>query len=245
MKNCKHLFLSKVQLSKRLIHKRNLGFVLIITIGMVACDEILEKDISSKEIVMTSPINDAKINNTEVTFYWEEVLGASQYEMQIATGSFSDSWVIITDTIVNNTRISMPMKSGSFEWRLKAFNSYYSTKYFTQKFNVDTLNLNVKDISKSEILLLSPGNGAIIYKKNVFLCWEEVLGATMYHVQIVSPTFSQINKFLLDTTITNVKFTTPITKGKYEWRVKAKNSYYNSNYFKQAFAVDTPYVSTN
>ena len=94
-----------------------------------------------------------------------------------------------------------------------------------------------KDISKSEVTLAAPTNYAQFYSTGVNFSWEFVADATDYQLQIATPNFANPLQIVLDTTIKETNFTKQLPIGNYEWRVRAKNSVYTTNYTTRLVSV--------
>lgn len=95
------------------------------------------------------------------------------------------------------------------------------------------------DLSKETITLLAPANGYETTILTHLFWWEEVKDAEKYNLQIVSTGFSAIQDLLLDTNLTNNKFTFTLPPGLFEWRVKAFNSSSESAYSVFSLVIDS------
>ena len=81
-----------------------------------------------------------------------------------------------------------------------------------------------RNLSKSTITLLAPGNGATLSNPLVIFWWDSVPSAVKYEIQVVSPNFSNINYLVVDTAILGgTQFTYGVSPGKYQWRMRAIN----------------------
>jgi len=97
--------------------------------------------------------------------------------------------------------------------------------------------LLVPDISKEEVVLTAPANNVTLSFSGVTLSWEPVENADKYHLQIATPNFDAAQKIVLDTIITKSSYTQQLNVGKYEWKVKAINSAYETTYSSRMFEV--------
>lgn len=93
------------------------------------------------------------------------------------------------------------------------------------------------DISANNVVLLAPMDNAQFFSTSVSLSWEPVEFATKYRLQIAKPNFASATEILLDTEITATNFTQQLNIGQYEWRVKAINSAYETNYVSRKISV--------
>ena len=104
--------------------------------------------------------------------------------------------------------------------------------------------IEVNDISNSEVMILAPKEGSIVTSNTINFNWEGVEDATGYNIQIAQPTFENAFQILLDSLIeqdtlgfsrTNLNY--KLLNGNYQWRIKAHNSGYSSNYYSFSFSV--------
>lgn len=96
-----------------------------------------------------------------------------------------------------------------------------------------------EDLTKKTITINSPQNALQTTNVTQTFWWEPVEGAIKYNLQIVSPTFLNLQKLILDTNITKCKFEYTLTPGLYEWRVKAFNSSSSTSYMLYSLQVDS------
>ncbi|MBS7256721.1 hypothetical protein [Flavobacterium branchiicola] len=97
--------------------------------------------------------------------------------------------------------------------------------------------LTVPNISKNEVILIAPANNSLLSSTGVTLSWEAVENAEKYHIQIAIPSFEAAQQLVLDTIVAKNSFTQQLNIGKYEWRVKALNSAYETVYTKRNFEI--------
>lgn len=93
------------------------------------------------------------------------------------------------------------------------------------------------DISKSEVQLIAPANNSSFNSTGVTFTWESVADATKYRLQIAKPNFENPTQIVLDTIVTSTYFTQQLAIANYEWRVRALNSAYETNYTSRFFSV--------
>lgn len=112
--------------------------MLIICFCALACDDIVGvDDISDQIVTVLAPANGVTLDITDLTFTWEGVENASEYQIQIATPSFQEATQILTDTIVTTTRLSRTLTPNTYEWSVRALNSDFVTNYTTQSFTIE------------------------------------------------------------------------------------------------------------
>lgn len=93
------------------------------------------------------------------------------------------------------------------------------------------------DISEEIVVLLAPADNAQFFSTSVTLTWEPVQYATKYRLQIAKPNFATATEIVLDTELSTTSFTQQLNIGDYEWRVKAINSAYETNYVARRLTV--------
>lgn len=86
----------------------------------------------------------------------------------------------------------------------------------------------VEDISSSYVTLIAPSNSTSVKTGTIRFLWEKVNEANEYKLQIATPSFTNASQIVLDTTVTSNIFPYKLNAGEYEWRVKAKNSDYET-----------------
>jgi len=96
-----------------------------------------------------------------------------------------------------------------------------------------------KNISGQSVQLMAPGNGISTSVATQTFWWNTVSGAEQYDLQIVQGTFSSAIQLVLDTLVTNNKFTHTLLPGSYQWRVKATNNGYSTPYTTYSLKIDT------
>ena len=85
------------------------------------------------------------------------------------------------------------------------------------------------DISEEEITILLPLDSTTSTQAVQTFWWEALDGATSYQLTIVSPDFANIQKRVLDATITDgTSLDTTLADGTYQWTLIGKNSGYET-----------------
>lgn len=85
-----------------------------------------------------------------------------------------------------------------------------------------------KNISEDTPVLILPANDDTIGANPVHIKWEELEGATKYRIEIVSPSFSNIQNFPLDSIVSGTNFYFGLDSAQYEIRITAMNAGYSS-----------------
>lgn len=101
--------------------------------------------------------------------------------------------------------------------------------------------IEVEDISDRTVTLVAPTNGAILNAATIHFDWESVEDAENYRIQIATPNFEAPLQIVEDATVADsisTTFSTSLDTGVYQWRVRAQNSDYHTNYTTQSFTVE-------
>jgi len=97
----------------------------------------------------------------------------------------------------------------------------------------------VMDISGEKVVLLSPHDNLETYISTQTFWWDYVQDAENYQLQVVTPEFIQPARLILDTLLTQNKFLVNLNPGIYQWRVRALNSAYSTDYSMYSFQIDS------
>lgn len=115
---------------------------IIISIGFTAfllygCEEIFYvKDISKDTLEIIAPTDSTELNSGVQNFSWKALDGSDNYEIQIATPNFENATQLVLDSTTDKTILSKELDTTTYQWRVKAVNSAYSTNYTTANFSV-------------------------------------------------------------------------------------------------------------
>lgn len=94
-----------------------------------------------------------------------------------------------------------------------------------------------ENISEQLLVLVAPKNNAKLNFTGITFTWERLESAPLYQLQIANPNFAEPLQITLDTITTNSSFTQQLPEGNYEWRVRAMNSYYKTQYTSRLFSI--------
>ncbi|MFD2591834.1 hypothetical protein ACFSTE_13435 [Aquimarina hainanensis] len=219
--------------------KKYINYILILAgVGFVACDDVIEDDITDDVITTIVPENGIEIEGNTVQFRWKGIEGADSYRIQINEGATQR---IILDSLVSETVFDYAMTPGDYQWRIRGENFAYHTAYsFPKEFSI----VSSEDLSKQTVLLKKPDNE--LYKNSLAInySWEGIVTATHYKFRVVkvegdAETVAFENPNVLDTSITLTD--TDVTSGdaKYIWQVSAYNDSSHSDFFGRVLYLDT------
>lgn len=86
-----------------------------------------------------------------------------------------------------------------------------------------------EDITGEVPVLILPTNGAQVTINPVHFKWEEMEGASKYHLMVVSPSFANPQSYVLDTLITGTEFFYSLDSNFYELKLVGVNGGYRSD----------------
>jgi hypothetical protein len=211
------------------INKLLLAFLFL---TFFSCEEIIiVKDISKSEVALVAPVNNAQFYSTGVTFTWDTLADATEYQLQIATPNFANPLQIVLDTKIKEHSFTQQLPIGNYEWRVRAINSGYSTNYSHRMVSV----VSDADFQNNTLVLNTPVNNLITKKRLQNLSWQSIIGATSYQVQV----YDSSNTIISDQTLTATSLNTTFTEGSFFWRVRASNGAQQTLYSSRSILVDT------
>jgi len=98
--------------------------------------------------------------------------------------------------------------------------------------------VGVTDISEELVSVIAPSNRVVLNDRQVRFTWTDIDEAESYHLQIASPNFIAAQQVLVDSVMTHLNFSTSLDLGDYEWRIRAENSGYITEYATQSFRIE-------
>lgn len=206
-------------------------FFSLVIVTTVSCDDILlEEDISDSGIELLAPGHNASIKTNVVSFHWTEVEGATSYKIQIAVPDFENPQQIIINTEVDEIFFTTELPVNEYEWRIKALNSGFQTKFFVGSFTVESED----NFSSNQVLLLSPPIEHITNDDNLSLEWSDVEDAVLYRVQVLKDGI-----VVKEEVTTNSYLNVSLSNGGFLWRVRAEKETENTFYSNRTLFIDT------
>ncbi|MEM9686564.1 MAG: fibronectin type III domain-containing protein [Bacteroidota bacterium] len=95
-----------------------------------------------------------------------------------------------------------------------------------------------EDISEVQLVLTAPSDGAVLTETDITLSWEPLKGADQYHIQIATPSFEGALQVVKDSILPGNNLSVALTPNAYEWRVKAVNSAFETEFSTGAFSIN-------
>lgn len=206
---------------------------LLFMFAFIACDDIIEDDISKRSIHINTPKPAFVTTNPTVTFWWDFQNDVEEYHIQIVEGRFDSVVRFLVDSFTTQNQFLYSFNPGNYEWSLRGVNSISSTAYQTRSIQVDSTN----DLSKVTIILDFPNNNGIYGNTKQTFRWNDVFSADYYEFEIREAGTG--NTFFADTVNTNsIVLEDTLKSGEYTWRVSAVNAESQSDYSVRNFEMD-------
>ncbi len=201
-------------------------FVPVFVLGLVGCEDILEvPDISEQSVNLLAPSDGSVLDDNAVNLNWEDMEEATGYRVQVVSPSFESAAQILLDSVVEidtlgylPTQLQQNLLNGSYEWRVKAFNSGFETLYTSNGFQVN----GDEDLDLTPPQLIAPGNGNDTSNTEIDFTWnrEDVPG-TAERDSIFIYSDESLQELTTKALGANKSYTATLTAGTYYWFVKA------------------------
>jgi len=100
------------------------------------------------------------------------------------------------------------------------------------------------DISNQQVEILAPTNGTVVTDSLIQFSWGGIVDSDGYVLQVARPNFEEAAQFVVDTTMiidstfVGTRLRTKLSNDAYEWRVKAFNSGFETEYSSSEFQVN-------
>jgi len=183
-----------------------------------ACKEFLEEDIKDREITLLSPGNGAEIATYNITFMWDHMEDALDYQLQIVSSGFDSVSLYHADTIVFENKFTLSLEPGKYQWRVRGLNGSSQSRYTTRSFVIYE-----SDLTKQTVILTEPGDKVLTGNTSLRMGWQQLFGATGYRLQIDTANFASEEELVYNNVLEGTSFSFTIPKEQnYQWRVRAE-----------------------
>lgn len=214
---------------------RNYGKLTIIIsliFTITSCTDIMDPDISSKDLSLLAPTDSLETNLSTHTFWWTEVEFAEEYNLQIASPTFMQAERLIMDTVLLTNKFIYGLTPGKYEWRVQARNTRSSTDYQTNSLKIDPS----LDISEELLQLLKPGDNDTTNLNVLEFKWIKLYNADEYILNLFHNSIP-----VKERTTDKDTIIIPLSwgDGSYQWKLKAKNKITETLNFERSFFIDT------
>jgi hypothetical protein len=210
-----------------------LGFVMCM---ISSCNDFIEEDLDNDYVTILAPQDNLVTTSSTISFYWEQIQGASKYRIQVVKPSFAAVSVFLVDTLVSGTFFSHVFTPGVYQWRIRGENAGSQTPYVTRAFQVDS----TMDLSGQQLILLAPSTDYADSGSSVSFNWYGLYNATQYTwaLKNYTGTFGGATAVPAQTTTDTFITVSVLPEGRFEWGVRAENGFSNSNYTFRSIWID-------
>lgn len=212
-----------------------ISVLLMATLLWTCKPDFIEEDLSKSAVTLISPVNNLNTVSLTQIFWWDEVEGATGYEIQVISPSIASPAILVLDsnTVVN--QYTLTLSPGSYEWQVRAYNGSSTTPFTIFGLTIDS----TPDLSSQIIVLSSPVNNLITNQITVTFNWDTLYNADDYRFEIATPDFNGTQE-LAAQTLTIDSFTHTFSQeGVFQWRVRGQNAFSNTPYSTNSIEIDT------
>ena len=214
--------------------------MVLLALSIVGCKDVIEEDISNENVVVIIPQNNITLTSNNVHFKWEELEGASHYNLQLVEPSFDAIQTFILDSNITGTNFYQILDPGDYEFKVRAENGAYETAYTgPYSFTVDS----VSDLAGQLVPLASPVDMHYTNLTDFTAAWQSLFAADYYEFQIRSgQDFNTGSVIFTESNIYGLTYATttgPLSiEGYYSWGVKGINQSSQSDYNSHVIGAD-------
>lgn len=196
-----------------------------------SCGLIIEKDLKTKSINILSPADKDTIAQNYITFWWDEVEGATSYNLQIVKPSFSNITELVLDSNIVDNKFFINLSNGTYQWRIKAQNNSTSTQYIVRDLTVNSSD----SLSSSVLILKSPNSNTYTNQSSIIFKWYPLSDATYYTYQLIDGTGATV----INTNVSADSIVvSSLIEGSYVWKVRANNDISTTAFATRNITVD-------
>lgn len=220
--------MNRINEKKRPEKHQSLWYITLLGLMLfLGCQSLLEQDISGDLVTLNSPYNGLHSEDYTQTFWWDDVTGASGYNLQVVTPSFEQMKKLVLDTNITDNQFTYSFYPDTFTCRVRAYNAAYSSEYTYATFYIDSTE------GPQEVVLKTPANNTITNDSSIYFSWYKAANATNYRIVIKEgdDLISSLILYTTDVTFPGNTLETPlITDGEYTWTVRSENEVGYSDY---------------
>ena len=215
-----------------------------IILSFSSCKDFFEEDLEDKNLTIIAPANNAISTNSNITFDWDDLEGASNYRMLIGSPSLSNPSSLYIDSNLTISALLLTLNPGDYEWKIRAENNSSETNYSP------VMNLKIDssyNLSSQTILLYTPENDYYTNSDSFNFIWQNLYATDNYNLIIKTGTDWNTGSTFLDTTITTSTINNPLTltEGNYVWSVKGLNTLPSETSFTTEWQLNIDLTSPN
>lgn len=216
-------------------NKLIMPLLIVMGIFVVGCEDMIEENLEKKAVTIVSPPNNYESTDLTISFQWNEVEGADEYNLQVWNSSGIRLLNTYVDTIIYD--YTFPYFD-TFTWKVRAENTATESPYTTYTIVVDSTD----DLSTTTLMLSSPDDNYYTSDFDVVFKWDALYSAEDYRVELLDLSETLIDNSMI-TTADSIEYTFS-TEGDYIWRVRAQNASSNTQYASRYITIDATLPNT-
>ncbi len=172
---------------------------------------IESEDFSARQVVLSSPADNTKLNTTTISLQWGAVTDASMYRIQLLDSNDQP----IQEETATTTSIQLMFPEGVTKWQVRAENNTQSTIYSTRVVTLDTMN-------PTKPILTTPANQASLTDPIVSFAWtREAVEGTIEVDSIYIYQDEQLTQLVTKDEVSSPSDITLDANATYYWVVRA------------------------
>ena len=203
----------------------------------VSFSVVQSTNLTSQQVVLSSPVNSLYTNNTSLTCTWQDLIPADYYELELINVTAGQT-IVYQQSNITNTSVTLNsaslVQNAEYQWKIKAVNTTSQTPFSSRNFFIDRVNANQSQNS------LPANNTTQIVNQAITFSWTSPADTGIIQSQIsYLIEFSNTSTFATITQTSNsatATFQQTFTAaGDYYWRVKATDAAGNSSTYSIPF----------
>ncbi|PKV50601.1 hypothetical protein ATE84_2663 [Aquimarina sp. MAR_2010_214] len=216
----------------------SIGIVFSSLFLLIACDDVLEEDITDDLVTTVAPKDKSNLDGNSVQFRWDELQDADDYRIQVIEETTQKR---VLDSLVKGNSFTYGLNPGEYSWRIRGENFAYTTAY---SFPISFALAVSDDLTNQTVFLTSPSENFYTKDSNsIILTWDRIQAAKSYTV-IVEKTLQNSTSTEINTPgVTNNDFTLNSSvlseDAIYTWKVKAINDSGETKFSTRKIFLDT------
>ena len=217
--------------------------ILLIAALFYGCNDVFEKKLEDQTICIVIPNDNDTLYTNEVHFKWEEMKGASHYNLQIVQPGFSNIQTFVLDSSIADDEFKFVLNPGLYQYKIRGENSAYQSAYSEARtIYIDSVN----ELTAQVVQLINPADN--IYTNNQLganFNWQNLFAADYYVFQLRGgSTFSGGGVIHEEPTIYGINYAYMpnsgiIEEGEYTWGIAGVNDNSSTVFSSRHFSVDT------
>lgn len=140
--------------------------------------KIYPSSIKDQQVQLSAPANNLVTNQSDISFKWQSLYGATQYRLQVDTNSFVDETNLFIDRTIPGLEFPANfVREKTYQWRVKALDATTESKWSV----IQSVTFNKTPPPK--VVLTSPANNETVVQP-VTLKWESLSTAKKYELNV-------------------------------------------------------------